>query len=75
MAAYDSIRLLARSLRELPGIRHYRANAYARRFASATNVNLYRGVFDTFEAAAASSPRPSPPATTTTLQPGCMPKT
>lgn len=60
MAAYDGIRHLARSVRELPGIRHYRANAYARRFASATNVNLYRGVFDTFEAAAASSPPTKP---------------
>ena len=42
---------------ELPLLKSLRRAAYEREFARATRVNYFRGVFDTFEAAAASAPQ------------------
>ena len=52
---------LRRVLGRVPGVLRLRRGAYARAFASHENVNLYRGVFDTFEQAALSAPNTKPP--------------
>lgn len=51
---------LRRVLGRVPGVLRLRRGAYARAFASHENVNLYRGVFDTFEQAALSAPNTKP---------------
>lgn len=52
-------RLLDR-LAEMPGMRAWAASRYERRFASNTDANLFRGVFETFDQAAASAPASRP---------------
>lgn len=43
-------------LRELPGVRQLRRSAFDRLFATDRRAHLFRGVFDSFEAALASAP-------------------
>lgn len=57
MSVRGGLRRIVHIVRELPGVSHWRKLEYARRFATQRNVNLYRGVFDSYEAAAASAPR------------------
>lgn len=52
-------RLLDRFV-EAPGIRAWSASRYERRFAANTSENLFRGVFRSFEQAAASAPASRP---------------
>lgn len=47
-------------LADAPGVRRLLASRYERRFASNSDENLFRGVFDTFERAAASAPASRP---------------
>ena len=49
-----------RMVANMPGVRQLRERAYDRTFASANNVNLYRGIFDTFEDASRSAPSTKP---------------
>lgn len=43
-----------------PGVRQFLAARYARRFADNTRENLFRGVYESFDAAAASAPAVKP---------------
>ena len=52
-------RLLDR-MTNLPGMRSWLAARYERRFASNTDQNLFRGVFETYEQAMASAPESRP---------------
>ena len=47
-------------LAELPGMRGWLAARYERRFAANTQENLFRGVFESFDQAAASAPATRP---------------
>lgn len=47
-------------LAELPGMQAWLAARYERRFAANTQENLFRGVFDSFDQAAASAPATRP---------------
>lgn len=60
MSATHLLRRSLLTLREAPLIRQTRQRAYERRFATAGNVNYYRGVYDSFEAAAAAAPATKP---------------
>jgi putative methyltransferase (TIGR04325 family) len=53
-------RSLFPSLAEIPGIETLRRRRYERYFAAAQNVHIFRGVFNSFEAAAASAPTSKP---------------
>ena len=47
-------------LGDMPGLHQWLSSRYDRRFADNTSENLFRGVFTTFEEAAASAPRTRP---------------
>jgi len=47
-------------LKSAPGIAQLRRRAYDRRFATARAAHMFRGVFDSFEAAQADAPRTAP---------------
>ena len=49
-----------RSMARWPGLRTWLERRYERRFAANRDANLFRGVFDAFEAAQASAPRGLP---------------
>lgn len=48
------------AVRNLPGIRHLRRSAYDRLFESGPKAHLFRGVFDSFDAAQAAAPPTRP---------------
>ena len=60
MPLFELLRGLARTARTLPGIYHWRRAAYIKRFRDNLRSNMFLGVFDTFEEAAASAPATRP---------------
>lgn len=60
MTAPGLLHRVLRAIGRAPGIVTLRRRAYARAFARQEHVNLYHGVFDSFEAAAASAPPTKP---------------
>jgi putative methyltransferase (TIGR04325 family) len=60
MTAYGLLHRTLRALGHAPGIVALRRRKYARAFARQEHVNLYHGVFSTFEAAERSAPPTKP---------------
>ncbi len=56
----ELLRRIVSRLSRLPGVRHLGSYFYERRFTAHTGRNIYRGVYDSFEAAARSAPRCKP---------------
>jgi putative methyltransferase (TIGR04325 family) len=60
MNGTDTLQRVANRIRRWPGVYQLRRRAYDRDFCSLTQAHMFRGIFDSFEAAAASAPRNRP---------------
>jgi putative methyltransferase (TIGR04325 family) len=56
MGVFDALHRRVDDLRHMPGVRQLRKAAYDRRFESAREAHLFRGVFASFEQAVAAAP-------------------